>query len=315
MSTNLEQELKEEELEEVCACCGIAAVDDIKLKICDGGCDLVKYCSDPCQENHREQHKEECKRRKAELHGKKLFTQPDRSFLGECPICCLPLILDLSKSTMMSCCCKYICDGCAYANRKREVDQGLEYRCVYCREPNAKSNEEGIKRIMERIKKKDPVAMTEMGKIHKKEGNYGKAAEYWAKAAELGDADAHCGLGQLYFYGIGVEKDMKKALYHLEEAAIGGHPDARGLLGLVEVENDRSERAAKHLIIAANLGCDASLKSIKEFFVHGVVSKEEYAAALRGYQAAVNETKSAEREQAEEVNRFKQMMQQLGGAR
>jgi hypothetical protein len=33
--------------------------------------------------------------------------------------------------------------------------------------------------------------------------------------------------------------------------------------------------------------------------VKGVVSKEEYAAALRGYQDAVNETKSAEREKGE----------------
>ena len=73
-----------EELEaaaEVCASCGIAAVGDIKkLKFCDD-CDLVKYCSDECQENHREQHDEECKQRKAELRGKHLFTQPDSSHM------------------------------------------------------------------------------------------------------------------------------------------------------------------------------------------------------------------------------------------
>ena len=28
-----------------CASCGIAAVDDVKLMDCDGGCDIVKYCS------------------------------------------------------------------------------------------------------------------------------------------------------------------------------------------------------------------------------------------------------------------------------
>ena len=66
-----------DDVDEVCACCGIAAVDDIKLKDCDGGCDLVKYCGDGCQENHREQHEEECNKRKAELHDKELFTQPD----------------------------------------------------------------------------------------------------------------------------------------------------------------------------------------------------------------------------------------------
>ncbi len=287
---------------EVCACCGIAEVDDIKLKICDGGCDLVKYCSDDCQENHREHHEEECKKRKAELHDKKIFTQNDSSFMGECPICCLPLPLDMSKSTMMSCCSKFICDGCFHANQKREIEAGLEQRCVYCREPAPKSREESDKRIMKRIKKHDdPVAMTNMGKKHYHEGDYGKAIEYWTKAAELGDADAHCCLGMLYFKGQGVEKDEKKFVYHFEQAAIGGHPQSRGLLAAHEMENDRFERAAKHLIINANLGDDKSLKAIKGLFVHGAISKDEYAAALRACQAVVNETKSAEREKAEAV--------------
>jgi hypothetical protein len=42
--------------DEVCASCAKPEVDDVKLKKCDD-CDLVKYCSDDCQENHREQHK------------------------------------------------------------------------------------------------------------------------------------------------------------------------------------------------------------------------------------------------------------------
>ena len=47
--------------DKVCANCGIAEVDDIELEECDG-CDLVKYCSDKCREEHREQHDEECNR-------------------------------------------------------------------------------------------------------------------------------------------------------------------------------------------------------------------------------------------------------------
>ena len=284
-----------------CASCGIAEVDDIKLKICDGGCDLVKYCSDDCQENHREHHEEECNKRKAELHDKHLLTQPDSSFMGECPICCLPLSLDVSKSTLMTCCCKFICDGCNYANKKREVEQGLEQRCVYCREPLSESQEESDKRTMKRIKKNDPVAMCYMGKRHHGEGDYGKALQYYTKAAEFGDADSLCCLGMLYYNGDGVEKDEKTGVYHFEQAAIGGHPQARGLLAEYEMKNGRLEKAAKHLIINANLGCDISLQSVKKLFVRGMISKEDYAAALRGYQAAVNETKSAEREKAEEA--------------
>jgi hypothetical protein len=46
--------------DEVCASCGIAAVDDVTLKKC--ACDLVKYCSVACQKNHRPQHKKLCKK-------------------------------------------------------------------------------------------------------------------------------------------------------------------------------------------------------------------------------------------------------------
>jgi len=39
--------------DEVCANCGISAVDDVNLEECPD-CDLVKYCSDKCQGQHRE---------------------------------------------------------------------------------------------------------------------------------------------------------------------------------------------------------------------------------------------------------------------
>jgi hypothetical protein len=291
------EQLEGEGTDEVCASCGIAGVDDTKLKKC--ACGLVKYCTVDCQKNHRSRHKKECKKKMAELRDRDLFTQPDGSYMGECPICCLPLSIVVSKSTMMPCCCKIICMGCNYANQMREAEQGLKPRCAFCREPAPKSDYEANKNVLDRIKKNDPVAMTQMGKRHEKEGESGKASEYWTKAAGLGDADANCGLGMLYYEGQGVEKDMKKAVYHLEQAAIGGHPQARGLLASHEMENDRFERAVKHFMINANLGCDVSLQFVKDLFVRDVVSKEEYAAALRGHQAAVDATKSSQREKGE----------------
>ena len=256
-----------------CASCGIAGVDDVTLKDCDGGCDLVKYCSDMCQENHREHHDEECKNRAAEMmHDKQLFTQPDESCLGECSICCLPLPLIQSKYFLTSCCSKYICNGCDYANQKREFEAGLEGRCAFCREPISDSQEESDKRAMERAKKNDPVALTQMGKKCKEEGDYRKAFEYYTKAAELDHVDAHASLGILYLKGEGVEKDDKKLNYHLEQAAIGGHPQARYNLALYEAKNGRFERAKKHYIIAANLGDHVSLQDIKQLYVQGVVS-------------------------------------------
>ena len=297
----------EKSSDEVCGSCGITGVD-VKLKKC--ACNLVKYCSIKCQKDHRPKHKKLCKKRLAEMHDKlgllidimhdkQLFTQPDRSYMGECPICCLPLSVDENKSVMMGCCGKIICNGCEYAIKQRKNEEELDHSCPLCQEPMPKSQKESDKNHIKRIQEtNDPVAMAHIGKKHQQKGDYDRALQYYTKAAELGGVSAHASLGGMYYFGEGVEKDVKRAVYHCEQAAIGGHPAARGILAAHETENGRIDRAAKHFIISANLGFDMSLKAIKEFFVQGVVSKEEYAAALRGYQAAVDATKSAEREEA-----------------
>ena len=288
----------EEAADEVCASCGKAEVDDVKLKICTA-CKLVKYCSVECQKNHRPQHKKMCKKRAAEIRDDKLFTQPDESHLGECPICCLPLPLDTDKWAINSCCCKAICDGCSHANKKRELEQGLEQRCPFCREPLSKTDEECDQNYMKRVKANDPVGLYQIGVKCRDEGDYEGAFQYWTKAAELGDMKAHYNLSIMYGEGIGVEKDLKKKMHHLEEAAIGGHPDARFNLACVEYDSGRISRAAKHFLIASKLGDNVALEQVKKYFTEGLfVSKEEYEAALRGHQAAVDATKSVQREKA-----------------
>ncbi len=289
-----------EEDDAVCASCGKAAVDDVKLKICTA-CKLVKYCSVECQKIHRPQHKKACKKRAAEIRDDDLFTQPDGSHLGECPICCLPLSLDGTKSVINSCCCKAICKGCDYANQKREKEQGLEYTCPYCREELPDTQEEADQNYTERAKANDPVALRLVGKILCDEGNYEGAFESYTKAAELGDMSAHYNLAISYQLGEGVKKDKKKEVYHLAKAAIGGHPLARHNLGCEENDNGRIERAAKHWIIAARLGYDNALEAVRHSFAQGFVNKEDFEEALRGHQAAVDATKSTQREEAHTI--------------
>ena len=74
--------------------------------------------------------------------------------------------------------------------------------------------------LMKRVEKNDPVAMRQMAIERHREGDYKSAFEYWTKAAELGNASAHYNLSVMYRLGQGVEKDEKKHVYHLEEAAI-----------------------------------------------------------------------------------------------
>ena len=286
--------------EDVCANCGIAEVDNITLEECDA-CKLVRYCSDKCREEHQDQHEEECKKRNAELHDRKLFTQPDETHRGDCPICFLPMSLDQRKSTFYSCCSKTICIGCEYANERSHYANKRSHEvilCPFCREP-VPDKEEYDRRMMKRVKANDPAALREMGAKNVGEGDYESAFEYYIKAAELGDLHAHFQLGCMYRQGVGVEKDMEKAAYHWEKAAIGGHPRARRNLAVFEEEKGNMERAVKHYIIAANLGDEESMKALWVAFKRGQIKKEDLEATLRTHQAAVDAMKSPQREKAE----------------
>eukprot|EP00985_Skeletonema_marinoi_P018109 scaffold10053_cov80-Skeletonema_marinoi.AAC.2 len=262
-----------------CASCGIAEVDDIKLKNCDD-CDLVRYCSDKCQEDHRLQHEAICKERAAGLRDELLFRQPESSYLGDCPICCLPLSLDPKKSVPYYCCSKLVCKGCTTANMMRQLDEGAPNGCPFCRQLYSKSEEESERQNKKRFEANDPLALREAGMKHFGDGDYNRAFEYFTKAADFGDLPAQFILSLIYREGLGVEKDEKMELYYSEEAAISGDPIARCSLGCKEGENGRYDRAVKHFIIAAKLGHDDSLQRLKEMYKSGYVSKEDFASAL-----------------------------------
>ena len=293
-----------------CASCGIAEVDDIKLTTCDANCKLVRYCSDKCQWDHLPFHAAVCKNRVAELRDELLFAQPESAHFGDCPICFLPLAIDGSKRVVMSCCSKVICDGCSYANMMRELSEPLrglntspKCTCPFCRHSvSVPATQADIdENMMKRVEVNDPVATRFVGIRRYDEGDYGSAFEYLTKAAGLGDVVAHYQLALMYWEGTGVEKDEKKEIYHLEEAAIGGHPLARYNLGAFEWNNGSKERALKHYIIAANQGDDKSVGKLKQGYEKGLVSKADFAAALRAHQAAVDAMKSPQREAAAEL--------------
>ncbi len=281
------------EVDICCANCGISEVDEVKME--EEGCasKLLRSYSDKCREEHREQDEEECQKQVAKMHDNDLFRQPEKSHLGECLLCFLPMPIDVRKSTFKACCSKLVCLGCLYANGKSNGN----FNCPFCREP-ATNREGNTKRTMERIRANDPAAMRFMGMKLYLEGNYHTAIEYWTNAAELGDVDAHYRLGGSYYKGEGVEKDEEKAVYHYEKAAIGGHPDARHNLAAVEKENGNKERSVNHFIIAANLGNENSMKALWGHYSDKNITKEDLEATLRTHKAAVDAMKSLDRDEA-----------------
>ena len=289
-----------------CASCGKSELDEVKLKEC-ANCKSVRYCSDNCKEDHRPEHESKCKERASKLRDEILFRQSESTHLGDCPICCLPLPTNSQKSSVYSCCSKYVCDGCSHADTVRQDRENMVPSCPFCRHPMPRSEEECDKIMMKRVAANDPFALGQIAVRYNLRGEYDKAFEYCSKAAALGDADAHYNLSRMYLQGQGVEKDEKKEIYHLEEAAIAGHPCARNNLGCYDWNNGRFDRAVKHFSIAANLGFDLSINALKEYYKDGDVSKEDFAAALRGHYAAVKAMKSPQREAAEKLTLGREM--------
>ena len=90
----------------------------------------------------------------------------------------------------------------------------------------------------------------------------------------------------------------KKAIHYLELAAMRGDVDARNNLGCIEIKTGNIDRALKHWMIAVKGGDSESLKNIKSLYLDGHATKDDYAIALRSYQAYVDDIKSDQRDKA-----------------
>ncbi|EJK62639.1 hypothetical protein THAOC_16738 [Thalassiosira oceanica] len=287
----------------VCANCGKGsdAEGTVKLKNCTA-CRLVKYCSVDCQKAHRKQHKKACKQRAAELKDEQLYSQGLERAAGDfCPICTLPIQLPMSDhSLFMVCCMKRVCKGCVLAVQKRGM-----FDCAFCRAPLPDNDADMLAMVRARVGKKDPESINHLGEIFNVglglQKDVRKAIKLWVEAAELGSVRALFNLGRAYDRGEGVQQDKAKGAEFYKKAAMQGHVESRLNLGCIEAEKGNYDRAVKHFLISAKLGYDDSVEAIKRFFMGGVATKEQHAEALKGYQDAVDEMKSHDRDEAKRL--------------
>jgi len=76
---------------------------------------------------------------------------------------------------------------------------------------------------------------------------------------------------------------------------------ARYNLGNAEHRAGNYDLALQHWMISATLGHEKSLGNVKILFTKGLATKADYAAALRGYQYAVEEMSSSDRDEAKSL--------------
>lgn len=124
--------------------------------------------------------------------------------------------------------------------------------------------------------------------------NYENAIECYSKAAELGLSEAQNELGNMYYYGWGVERDFSKAFNYYRNAAKAGYVDAQNSLGecyLLGKGIDRdNEEAIKWIKKAAEQGNVSAQNSMGEFYLLGVAGlSQNYTEAVKWYQKAANQ--------------------------
>jgi len=175
--------------------------------------------------------------------------------------------------------------------------------CPFCKTPPPRSNEDEVKRLKKLMEKGNACAFLRFSGLYYN-GTCGmpqdmaKTNDLYLKAGELGCATAYYNLGTQYFSGRGVEVDKKKAKHYYELAAMNGSVIARHNLGALEGNAGNNQRAMKHFIISARAGHNLSLDNVKQGYMHGLVTKEEYANTLREYQKSQDEMTSDARDKA-----------------
>ncbi|KAL9178841.1 hypothetical protein ACHAXT_003972 [Thalassiosira profunda] len=237
---------------------------------------------------------EDCRRRR--VRDEALFKQPEESDLGDCQICFIPLPVNIHETQYMSCCAQTLCTGCFVA-----VFVDGDRKCPFCRGSVPSTDEEILERVTKRAASGDAESCYFLG--HKfLNGMMGlrkdpkRAFELLTEAANLGLAHAHVAIGNMFRTGDHVEQDLEKAMFHLEEAAIRGNILSRSLLGELENDEGRADRAIKHWIIAAKMGDDDALSAVKAGYTQGLVSKEDFSSSLRAWKDAVDATKKTKQE-------------------
>ena len=82
-----------------------------------------------------------------------------------------------------------------------------------------------------------------------------------------------------------------------KDSIMQGDADSRHSLGTMEFDNKKYDRAVRHFLISAKMGHKESLDEIKEMFAKGHATKAQYAEGLKGFQEAMEEMKSPDRDE------------------
>ena len=235
----------------------------------------------------------------------------------ECPICMIPLPIDEGEIRFMSCCGKYVCQGCSYKQALNDKKNGVpnhKKKCAFCRQPPPSNSIKALRKLM---KKNNPDVYIQMSKLYKSGGNGmlqsdTKSLEMLIKAAELGNnyGCAYYMIGLYYRDGIAVEQDEAKTLDFWRIAAKKGSLRAHknlahsysSLPSFLESGGD-IQKCIEHLEMAASAGEKDCMDTLMVAYKDKLLSKEDLTQTLRAFQTSNDAMNSKDRDDARVVMR------------
>ena len=140
----------------------------------------------------------------------------------------------------------------------------------------------------------NPDAQHLLGYIHEKglgvSRDMARALELYAKAAHQGQADAQYALGELAFTGDGVKRNVERAARWYELAAARSHPGAKAQLGVMYAEGlafpKDLEKAVSLFEEAAALGDADAQYHLGAIYLTGEGKSQDYGEAARLFEDA-----------------------------
>jgi len=105
----------------------------------------------------------------------------------------------------------------------KSVFADLDLAIAYAEAGDVRKGQIELYNISQRALEGQPKSMCEFGTMYKKEGYWivqsdEDASDWWLKSAEMGYAPCQFNIGAAYLIGSGIEKDLSKAKYWLQQA-------------------------------------------------------------------------------------------------
>ena len=97
-------------------------------------------------------------------------------------------------------------------------------------------------------------------------GKYEKAFKYFMLAADEGNRDAMFDVGTMYWKGVGVKQDYKKAIGYLKKLSDEGFARASLVTGEILAATRDETEATKYYEIAVKQGSEAAKERLDDIF-------------------------------------------------